>query len=577
MLSRLRIKNLALIEDLALDFEIGMNVLTGETGAGKSIIIDAVGLLTGDRADKNLIQTGYESALVEGLFHIDDSKIQLLTLLAQMGITLEDDYELLISRQINQSGKSTCRVNGAMVTLSNLKAIMFYLIDIHGQHEHQSLLSPENHIKLLDSIGDSDLEKQKKEVADFFHKWKENKRELSSLIKSNRDEKTLKDIIHFKIDELTKAKLKQGELDELLQERLVLQNAEKIKEALSNSYSLLFMGDQQQKPCYDQLAKVSNNLKQIAQYNIDYERLSLDFESIFYQFQDVIAQVRNCFDACVESQSRLDEVENRVSILQSLKRKYNLSIEEIIEHKKHLEEQLLNIDLSNEKILELEKTQMVLSDKLLSSSQCLSKKRIRVARDFEVKIVDGLKSLGMENARFEVMFFDQQEASDALEFTENGIDKVEFFVSTNKGEPLKSLAKTVSGGEVSRIMLALKTISAKTDAIPVLIFDEADAGISGRIAQVVSQKMLQVSRNHHVICVTHLPQIAAMADVHFKVSKDFFDSRTKTHVEKLNSSGKEMEIAQMLGTEVPTKLGIEHARELIQNAAKYKKNFLKLD
>lgn len=570
MLSRLRIKNLALIDDLSIEFERGLNVLTGETGAGKSIIIDAVGLLLGERADKSLIQTGRESALVEGLFYIEKG-VRLNAFLLDSGIEPDEDNSILLMRQLTQSGRNICRINGYTATLAMLKETGRYLLDIHGQHEHQSLLSPEQHIRLLDSLGHDHISKLRQDVSRVYRSWKSVKDESLKLKKHENDDAVLKDVLRYKIDEINKANLKPGEPEELAKERLILQNAEKITDALQGSYSLLFSGTQQQLSCHDQIAKALNQIKQVSHFDKRYEVLSSELDNVYYQLQDVISFIRNCKDSSFAQPARLDEVESRIASIQSLKRKYASTIEGILEYKEKIESQLSGLEGRDEILSELESRQKVLFDELSDLCLRLTEKRNIIAGEFREQLLQQLAELGMDKSDFQVAL-SSAEVNDSENdvFTEDGMDRVEFMISTNPGEPLKPLVKIVSGGEVSRIMLALKTILAKTDDIPVLIFDEADAGISGRIAQVVAEKMNAVSKYHQVICVTHLPQIAAMADAHFKVEKEFMDNRTQTMVQRLNEGQRQEEIAKMIGTSTLTKLSLDHAKELIDEAHAFK-------
>jgi len=570
MLSRLRIKNLALIDDLSIEFESGLNVLTGETGAGKSIIIDAVGLLLGDRADKSLIQTGKESALIEGLFYIEKCD-RLNALLIDSGVEPQDDKSVLLTRQIIQSGRNICKINGYTATLAMLKEAGRLILDIHGQHEHQSLLSSEQHIRFLDSLGQDHMSKLKQEVFGSYYRWKSVKDEISKLKKHENDDTVLKDVLRYKIDEIKKANLKPGEPEDLAKERLILQNAGKITDALHGSYSLLFSGTQQQISCHDQMAKALYQIKQVAHFDQKYETLLNDLDNVYYQLQEIISLVRNYKDSSFTQPDRLDEVESRIALIQSLKRKYGNTIEGILEYKEKMESQLFGLEGREEKLSELESRQKVLFDELSGTSLKLTEKRSIIAKEFCVELLQQLAELGMDKSNFQVAL-SSGEAGDANDdvFTEDGVDKVEFMISTNPGEPMKPLVKIVSGGEVSRIMLAFKTILAKTDDIPVLIFDEADVGISGRIAQVVAEKMNGVSKFHQVICVTHLPQIAAMADAHFRVKKDFMDNRTITFVQRLDDNQRQEELAKMIGTSTLTKLSLEHAKELIDRAQAFK-------
>lgn len=574
MLSRLSIKNFALIDDISIDFDHGMNVITGETGAGKSIVIDAVSLLLGERADKSSIQTGKESAQVEGLFYLENCD-RLNAFLSKSGIESEADKSILLMRQITQSGRNLCRINGSSATLTMLKEVSRFLFDIHGQHEHQSLLFPEQHIRLLDSLGRDEMTKLKNDVSRLYNRWSSINYELMKLRKFENEDALRKEILKFNLDEITKADLKIGEQEVLEQERVYLQNFEKISDALRNSYSLLFSGSQNQMCSYDQISKALFYIKQVSHFDKKYEEILNELSNVYYQLQEVVTSIRNCKDTAYAHPARLEEIENRILTINLLKRKYNNTVEGILKYKESIAEQLSTLEGLEDKITELEKDHKIVQKELSKASLELSDKRKQLAVEFRFELLNQLAELGMDKSDFQVeIITGDLESLKNDSFTEAGVDKVEFLISTNPGEPLKPLAKIVSGGEVSRIMLALKTVLAKTDDIPVLIFDEADVGISGRIAQVVAEKMHEVSKIHQVICVTHLPQIAAIADAHFRVIKLIEGNSTKTNVHRLSVKERQEELANMIGTNVVTKLSLAHAKEMLDRACDFKSTIL---
>ncbi|MBM7581306.1 DNA repair protein RecN (Recombination protein N) [Caldicoprobacter guelmensis] len=578
MLSHLSIQNVALIDSLTIEFCEGFNVMTGETGAGKSIIVDSIGLILGERADKELIQTGKDYAQVEGVFYLKAPE-QVMSVLQKYGIPMEDDGTLLIMRQLSRSGRNICRINGHMVTLSVLKEIGQHLVDIHGQHQHQSLLNPETHIDILDRLGGQAIAPLKQEVQKLYSQWKAVKQEIDDLINLERDGERMKDLLAYQINEIEAANLKVGEDVELLNERSLLQNAEKVIGTIQEAYEILYAGGDRAAAVVDQLAKVMDGFGQIAKLNYEFERIAHDIENIYYHLEDVIDRIRNLRDSFEYDPERLNEIEARLSLIHSLKRKYGATIEDILSLKEELKEQLSSIECSQEKLDQLRMKEREIYGQLIGVCAELSKKRRELAESLEQQLVSQLKELGMEKTRFKVEILSpdddslegkQQEDYRLSYITPQGFDRVEFLISPNPGEPLKPLAKIISGGEMSRVMLAFKTVLAEKDDIPTLIFDEIDTGISGRIASAVAEKMNALSRSHQVICITHLPQIAVMADRHYKIEKRVCDGRTVTQVNLLDDKGRQMEIAKLIGGAEVSNIGLEHAQELIDAARKVK-------
>lgn len=578
MLSHLSIQNVALIDNLVIEFCEGFNVLTGETGAGKSIIVDAIGLMLGERADRDLIQTGKDHAQVEGLFCLKHPE-KVAPVLEQYGIPMEDDGTLVLMRQLSRSGRNVCRVNGQMVTLSILKEIGQYLVDIHGQHQHQSLLNPDYHIEILDRLGGDAVAVLKQRVGYLYSQWRAIRHEIEELIKLERDGERMKDLLNYQINEIAAANLKTGEDTELLNERSLLQNAEKIMGVVHHAYDALYSGSVTGTSVIDQLAIIRDRFAQIAQYNEDFARIAQDMENIYYQLEDVIDRIRNYRDGFDYDPGRLDEIEARLALINSLKRKYGSTIEEILELKEKLEQQLLTIESGQEKLEELKLQEHQVFSNLIEVCLQLSRKRREVAKAFEGQLVSQLKELGMERTRFAVDISspdvsgtdeDRLKTSVLSRITPQGFDSVEFLISPNPGEPLKPLAKIISGGEMSRVMLAFKTVLAEKDDIPTLIFDEIDTGISGRIGSVVAEKINGLSRSHQVICITHLPQIAVMADKHYRIEKKVYDGRTVTQVHLLDDQERQMEIAKLIGGAEVSHIGLKHAQELIDTARKVK-------
>lgn len=582
MLSRLQIKNLALIDEIIIEFEDGLNVLTGETGAGKSLIIDALNILSGERADKALIQNGKDFALVEGIFVLSDY-FALKNKLLNFGIEIAQDGLLIVSRQISHAGKNYSRINGISVTITTLREVSNYLFDIHGQHEHQSLLSTEKHIEILDSLGGEEIFNARLRVSENYELWKEARVKLKELSLSEKEQLRLKDILTFQIDEIEKAGLCITEMEDLLEEKIILQNAERITEALKQSYALLYSGSQKQVSAHDQLVKALQQLKQIESLDKKIEQIATEIETAYYQVEEIISSLRSIKDSYFFDSERLDEIENRIAHINFLRRKYGNTISEILNFLLECKEKLLSIENREISIIEQNELERKHYAKLISLCGTLSRIRHNVADKFSESLLWKLSELGMEKTQFKVSFKETGEfglAGNPIEskVSESGFDEIEFLISTNLGEPLKPLTKIVSGGEISRIMLAFKTILAGIHNVPVLIFDEVDTGISGRIAQVVAEKMISISNHHQIICVTHLPQIAAMADLHLYVTKYEISARTVTKVEPLNFERRQYEIAAMLAGSDITDLSLSHSGELIERATEFKKknHFLNL-
>lgn len=569
MISNLSIKNIALIDELNIEFDKGLNILTGETGAGKSIIIDSVNLVLGERADKELIQTGKDYAAVEVLFSLDDST-KVNELLTEFGIPAEEDNTLLLMRELSSQGKNTCRINGRMVTLSMLKQVTRFLVDIHGQHKHQALLQPESHIKMLDQLGGKELSDIKEAVKSTYHAWREIRQKIKKIAGITEDGERRKDLLIYQINEIESANLSPGEEDDLKKERELLLNAEKIINIVNEAYNELYVGKPGIRSITDSLSYILSKLSQIQSYDKILNETAANLEDISYRMEDAIMHLRDFKESLDFEPYRLDEIEKRLDVISNLKRKYGKSIEDILNLKEELEKELFELENSQESLDELNRQSERAFSQLVELCKELSLKREECAEKIEKAIMKELSELNMEKTLFKVSIehpsVDQLDChNDNSHISANGFDRVEFLISPNPGEPLKPLSKIISGGEMSRIMLAFKTILGNHDEIPTLIFDEIDVGISGRTAATVGDKMHNLSKSHQIICVTHLPQIAAKADAHFIIQKDIENDKTKTFVNRLDEEGKVHEIARMIGGTNITKLSLEHARELITN------------
>lgn len=559
MLSKLKIKNIALIEELEVCLSGGLNVLSGETGAGKSIIIDSVNLVLGERADRELIRTGAQGAVVEAWFC--DVNGYVTDILEEQQIEQWD--ELVLSRELSVSGKNVCRVNGTLTTLAVLKSISDRLVDIHGQHEHQSLLNEKNHMIMLDGF-DTRIENAKEQVESAYAEYTGAVRRRRALLGNDGDRERRIDILKFQIDEIIKAGITEGEEEELLSQKARLNASERIMEALSASYTALYQAEPLS--ALSALKDAAKRLGSLSDVDERYGEMSLKIDEAYYAVEEVASSIRGEMDEDLFDAGTLESVEERLALIASLKRKYE---DPTItgNYLKKAEQELDDLIRSEELLIELTQKEAELKADLYKKSLALSDIRREAALMFAQQVTNQLWDLGMNGAHFSVEF-GQQDDIENCTFSKNGIDSPEFFISANKGEPLKPLRKVASGGEVSRIMLALKNIAADKGGIPTMIFDEIDTGISGRIAQVVAEKLVNISRGRQVICVTHLPSIASMADCHFLVQKFSDEKSTRSTLIKLDYDMRIDEVARLAGGD--TQLTLAHAKEMIQKAEFYK-------
>lgn len=556
MLLELRIKNFVLIDSVDLKFSEGLNILTGETGAGKSIIIDSVNFIMGEKQGKDIIRSGEESAYVEGIFDkIKDSEIDHW--MKEYGIP--DDENIIISREINISGRSVSRINGKTVTVGILKEIGMKLLDIHGQHEHQSLLDERNHMHILDSFCDGNFEDIKCNYSDTYKKLNEIKNEISKLKTDDEYKQRKTDLLSYEIKEIDDAALKKGEDDELEREKAILSNSEKIYSALSQAYEKIYE-ETDGESAYDKIGTSLTGIESIQKYDKKIEEFKNQIEDVYYRLESVIEDIREYKENIEFNPDKLNDVETRLDLINKLKMKYGSTIEDILNYGLKCKSELTSIQNSAERINELEKRLKDVNVKLAKLAGDMSEIRKRTAIKLGQAIEKELKYLGMERAVFKVVVDEMED------YNESGKDSVAFIMTANIGEPLRPLSKVASGGELSRIMLAIKSVIADVDRIPTLIFDEIDTGISGRTAQSVAEKMCLISKNHQILCVTHLPQIASMADKHFKIEKFVKDNKTYTNVVGLDKNHEIEELARMLGGAVVTNLTISHSKEMKEMA-----------
>lgn len=566
MLLELKIQNLALIENLRVPFQEGLNVLSGETGAGKSIVIDALNLVLGEHVGSEVIKSGKEKCEVEGIFKAPESRV-FQSMLQEADIA-QDDH-LILYREFSAPKGSLCRVNGRAVPLHFLKKLSLTLADIHGQHEHQSLLHPENHILFLDGFGAGKLTKPLTGLHNLFNRMQEIKTELAALRRDERDMLRETDMAQFQMDEINRAGLKEGEDEELESLILRMSHSEKLKTAAEESFELL-SGEQKGISALEHTAKALNILQKAASLD---NRLSPLCETLAQAqacLEDVSDELTRYKESIEFDPRTLDQAHERLELIKSLKRKYGSGISEIHAFARNAAEKIKNYSSREEKIAEHEKQLLSLQNDFCREGSAVHKIRKEHAGKLEKTVELELKKLDMEHTQFKI-HFSFEEAQDGLPFQgknarahEKGFDMVEFLISPNPGEPLKPLAKIVSGGELSRTMLALKSVLAKTDGISTMVFDEIDAGIGGRAAEKIGRKLLDVARDRQVICVTHLPTIASFADQHLCVEKTVENRKTNVAVHVLNSQDKVKEIARMLRGSGVTETTLKDAKELLE-------------
>lgn len=559
MLCQLSIENIALIDKLELELKNGLNILSGETGAGKSIIIDSLNFVLGERADKSLIRFGTDKASVEAVFE-DYLTPSIKNCLDDLGIEAED--VLILRRKMSADGKNECRINGRISTLSALKSLTELLVDIHGQHEHQSLLKSTNHIKLLDKLGEKKIATVKGEVEKNFDDYTSLKKEFLRF--GNADERERKlDILSFQIDEIEKADVKDGEEDELLSARKRIRNMEKIISALEGAKNLLDGYDSQSVSA--SIKNANSLLNTISSYDENIVPIADRLDSCKVEITDISETLSDMLQKLDFDSRSAEQIEERLEVVRTILRKYGGSYESLQKFYEEATKEAQTLSNATERVERLETEIKVAAEKLFASAKELSQERRKIADKFEKDITKELCDLGMGGSTFKVEI---DTTDDVDQISANGADSVEFMISPNVGEPLKPLAKIISGGEMSRFMLAFKNILAGVDDIGTMVFDEIDTGISGNISQVVSEKMCNISRVRQVIAVTHMPSLASMADNHYLISKSTENGKTLTHVDLLKDDTDE--VARLIGGKDYSIYAVPHAKEMKANAQRYK-------
>lgn len=536
MLSTLHIKNIGIIDDLSINFEEGFNVLTGETGAGKTLIIGSLAILSGGRFSKEMIRKGEECSLIEASIFVPQSEFA-------------EDGNIIISREVYSNGRNTCKVNGNLVTVSELKRIMSKIIDIHGQHDNQNLLDNTKHIMYLDSFIGDELFKMKQEYQEYFNKYNEIKNKLKNNYGDETEKTRRLDLLRYQYNEIDVANLKIGEDLELEEKHNIMMNSEKLKENLEE------IDENINSNAIEYISNSIRCLEKIEDYGEIYKSKLAELKSIYYELQETARDLSSLKDEANFDEYERDEVERRLDIIFSLKRKYGNSIEEILEYKSKLAEEIEQIENVEEINKKLRIEQKEIESKMNNLCNLMNEKREKYGIILSEKINNELKDLEMPNACFSIKI--EKEAS----FNINGNDKIEFAISTNIGEESKELIKISSGGEMSRIMLAIKTVLADIDEVPILVFDEIDTGISGKAAKAVAEKMKIISNKHQTLCITHLPAIAAQGKNNFYIYKEVTNGKTRTKIKKLNEQEIIFEIARISNGDI-TDVAIENAKEL---------------
>ena len=552
MLRELKISNLALIEELHLNFSEGLIVLTGETGAGKSIVLQAIHLLSGGKASATWVRNGAEQAIIEALFEIDPGHSQLLNLLREKGF--DSDGEIIIKRILSAKGRSRFYLNGSLSTARLISELCENLLNVASQHDHQQLLVPGFQLDFLDSV--AELKSRREQFADLYDDWQVKKKKFEGLRAQEMDKEQRRDFLNFQCQEISQAKLTPGEDLKLVEEKDRLKSSDDLNRLGHKSYSLL------QDATANQLSLLRKNMNQMAALDQSVTGLTEEVSGYCFQLEDQLASLRDYLDSIPNNPARLDEICARIDLLQQLKRKYGPDLDNVILYGKKAKEELAELDALEHNLDRLASELAKSEQQLLQNATELSKKRKKHGREITKKIINELHFLALDLAVFEI-FFHEPDKDKLARMTRKGIDRPEFLFSANPGEPPKPVAKVASGGELSRLMLALKCLLARKDQVETVIFDEIDAGISGKAAEAVAKKIKELAAHHQVICITHLPQIASYAEEHFLVAKSVHDQRTKSTISRLQPDEQVHELGRMLDGDSVTEKTLAYAGELL--------------
>ena len=555
MLLEISIKNFAIIEAISLNFEKGMTVLTGETGAGKSIIIDAMNMMLGARATTDVIRHGAPKAEIEGLFSIENS-LPLQEIFDEQGIDLGD--EIIIRREILQNGRSVSRVNGQMVNLSVLRAIGQHLVDIHGQHDQEELMRPQLHIQMLDEFGDTDFLELKQSYQTNFDAYRQMRKQLLEIKKNQEEHKARIEMLEFQMAEIESAALQPGEDIKLNQERDKLLNHKNIADTLTNAYTML---DNEEFSSLANVRSAMNDMESLEEYDAEYREISTSLSESYYALEDVIKRLEDIIEDLDFDGNRLMQIESRLDLIHAITRKYGGNVDDVLLYFAKITEEynlLTGNNLSSED-MEAELKQLEVS--LVDLASKLASARHNLAQQLEIEIQQELKDLYMDKARFQVQFTKGK-------FSREGNESVEFYISTNPGEDFKPLVKVASGGELSRLMLAIKSAFSRKEGKTSIVFDEVDTGVSGRVAQAIAQKIHKIGQHGQVLAISHLPQVIAIADYQFFIEKISNEHSTVSIVRLLTVEERVEEVAKMLAGENVTEAALTQARELLQSKEK---------
>lgn len=569
MLKSLTVWNFALLEHVQVEFQPGLNILTGETGAGKSILIDSLGAVLGARMSADMVRSGCDWLRVEAVFSLEDESLVLHELLTQQAID-DSDKELIITRQLTRAGRSTALVNGCHVTLAVLRQIGAYLVDIHGQNENLALLKEENQFHLLDGY-DPDVSEALAAYECVYREWREKKKAYAEKQQASREYAQRLDMLHWQDKEISEANLKPGEDEQLEADIRKLSHAEKIVGSVEESYQLLEGGGGNGLGVLPALSQVKKDLEEIGRFDDALQNAQKMVEEAYISLQEASYELRDYGESVEFSPERLDQLQSRMDVIYRLCKKYGATLGDVLAHQAKVEQELSEIENYDEDIAALEKEIAVLEEKLGQKADALTKLRTAAANDLSSAIEEQLFALGMPKARFHIR------VEQAEDYGANGHDDVAMFFSANPGEAEKPLQKVASGGELSRIALAIKTVASSRDSsVPSMVFDEIDTGIGGRTAQMVAERIALVAQYKQVLCITHLPQIACMADAHLYISKRTVEGTTATQIRPLSERERISEIARMASGADMTTASLDNAREMVSHA-KMKKDAFKRD
>ncbi len=557
MLSFLKIKNIALIDELNLEFSTGLNLLTGETGSGKSIIVDSLSALTGERISSDLIKSGETEARIEGLFSIKPNK-EFSEICEESGVEIDD--EIIVRRELSATGKNRIFVNNQLVTQNFLRKIGTYLVDIHGQGEQATLFNQQTHLEILDEY--AEVENLREKTATEFNKFSAIENELKSLHADEAQKLQLLDVLQFQVEEIRKVNLQTIEDEQLEEEKRRLNNSEKLSKLTDESYALLYENEE---ATLTTLEKIVRRVRELSEFETSFQDYLESLDATEALLEDLAFAIRDFRGSLEFSPERLDEIENRLAEISRLKRKYGGTIESVLAHLSESEERLSRIEDASLTERELRKKLEKAKSDYLKVALDLHDKRVKSAKKFEKNVEENLKAVSLEKARFTVQI-SADETNDKL-FTAKGLDHIEFYFSANVGESVKPIAKVASGGETSRLMLILNTTTKLTTGGKTMVFDEIDAGIGGRVAEAVGLKLKELSKNQQVLCVTHQPQVASLATHHFVVSKETVGNKTKVFIKELDENARIEEIARMLAGEKITESARNHAKEMLKASA----------